>query len=52
MRRPNSKRSAPKVEGRFWLAQYEPHVARVIAWRLVQKYGKRLADVTSVILTS
>lgn len=25
---------------RFWLSEYEPHVARVIAWRLVQKYGK------------
>ena len=27
--------------GRFWLAEYEQGtVARVIAWRLVQKYGK------------
>lgn len=31
---------ASKVEGRFWLPQYAPHVARVIAWRLVQRYGR------------
>jgi type 1 fimbriae regulatory protein FimB len=32
---------ASKVTGRFWLAEYaQGTVARVIAWRLVQKYGK------------
>jgi len=27
---------------RFFLREYQPHVARVIAWRKIQKYGKEV----------